>query len=350
MSEQLDLLLAAIHGVSADDARSLSAEDLGLLVTIVQDPASDLRLRAMSILTRAAPIETVDVMSGILAAPFEDPIVRAAAAAHLGALGGSAASVALVAIVPTLARDEASLSIRHEVALALGKIGDTDDALDALGLLVDDPSPSVARQARFGQTLIAFRGGIAGFEPQIPNFFDLAAPVAEDAQPILVRADADVVDAITSLQEAGDTFGVALGTDGAHRVQCLDFELALLLDQTVLASGLPALATTRPVLAGLVALHDEASDTWSTRWLVLVFPIGPAINVALHRRDGKQVMFGAGVSDTITLGFALRGVRDTGNAPVQFDGRFSGVALAVDAAASGLSLFSQNSPEPFDLL
>ena len=196
-----------------------------------------------------------------------------------------------------------------------------------MGLLVDDPSPSVARQARFGQTLIAFRAGIAGFDPPIPNLLDLAAPIAEDAQAILVRADADVVDAITSLQDAGDTFGVALGTDGAHRMRCLDFELALLLDQTVLASGLPALATTRPVLAGLVALHDETSDSWSTRWLVLVFPSGPAINVALHRRDGKQVMFGVGVSDTVTLGFALRGVRDTGNAPLQFDGRFSGVAL-----------------------
>ena len=123
MSEQLDLLLAAIHGVSADDARSLSTEDLDLLVTIVQDPASDLRLRAMSILTRAAPIATVPVVSGILAVPVEDPIVRAAAAAHLGALGGLPASAALVAIVPTLARDEASLSVRHEVALALGKIG-----------------------------------------------------------------------------------------------------------------------------------------------------------------------------------------------------------------------------------
>src|SRR5215472_3768517 len=49
------------------------------------------------------------------------------------------------------------------------------------------------------------------------------------------------------------------------------------------------------------------------------------------------------------LVFVLRGLREVGNAPIQFDGRFSGTTLDVDAAASALKLFAQSTPEPFDL-
>lgn len=107
----------------------------------------------------------------------------------------------------------------------------------------------------------------------------------------------------------------------------------------------------RPLLPGVIAQQAPADGSYSVRWLLLTRPEkkGGRFYLAIHRTDGKPVLFGSGTQQGRELQFEVRAVEERGNPPVLVRGRANGDgSLEFYEALSALTRLPSGGPRPME--
>jgi hypothetical protein len=334
VSEHLQEVFAAEHGVSPATLRQLDARDLKELEATVQGAANrEFRVSAMGALVAARGAGATKALAQVLANEDEDVTLRAAAASQLGGAGPTAENALVSALT-----EASEPTILVAAAGALAKIGSAA-AIEPLSPLADRDD-AVGQQARFSRTVVAFRAGRAGYEPPDSAQAEILALADRGRVPVSQRALAadEAAAAFQDLRQ--DTYGVQLTQAGTFRIDCAQ-------ERFLVAVGPEPVTPDRPTLAGLVAYRSPAQGTYSVNWLALAWPgKGDALELGVYRPSGHQVLAGTarGRGDDAT--FELRSVHGRGNLPVELRGEFSGGQVTALEGASGPTRPERAEPAP----
>jgi hypothetical protein len=190
--------------------------------------------------------------------------------------------------------------------------------------------------------VISYRAGLPGHEVPTPD--DFLAVDAERSGPIAVdRAGVEETGA-TLASLGNDTFGLALSTRRALRIECGLTRLVLLFSDDFVRRGADG-PLRQPMLPGLIA-QRAPGGSYSVRLVLLAGPQDErGFHLAAYRTDGTQTMFGLGTADT----FELRAVRGRGSLPLLLRGRFQGSEVIFTAARSAQRVSNQSIPRPLTL-
>jgi hypothetical protein len=334
MSERLHDVFNSEHRVSRDTLRQLDARDLQELeLSVLGEANRPFRVKAMDALVTARGGAATAVLARVLANDGEDVTLRAAAASQLGRAG----PVAERALVSTL-REASEPTILVAVAGALAKVG-SEAALEPLAALAgrDD---AVGQQARFAQTVIAFRARRPGHEPPDVAEGDLL-PVPDENRMRLSRRPLGTDEAPAAFEELRqDSYGVPLAREGAFRIDCAQERFLVALEREPVNGE-------QPTLAGVVARRSYAQGSYSVNWLVLTWPgADGALQVGVFRPSGHQVLAGTARAEGDGTTFELRSVQGRGNLPVEARGSVVGGQVTALDGASGAARPERGEPAP----
>jgi hypothetical protein len=321
-----------------DAVLALTAADLDRLRSIASGAdASPYRARALDALVLAAAPDLPALLGEIVGNRDEDTATRAAAATQLARSIGPAAEGLLLRALPAAAH----VVVRVKITGALARVGGVA-SLPWLDRLAGDPEPAVSRMAAFGRSVISYRLGLPGHEVPTPD--DFLTVDAERSGPIAVdRAGAEEAGAtLASLRN--DTFGLALSTRRALRIECGLNRLVLMFSEDFARRGADS-PLRQPTVPGLIA-QRAPGGSYSVRLVLLAGPQDEGgFHLAAYRTDGTQTMFGLATADT----FELRSVPGRGSLPVLLRGRFQGPEVIFTAATSAQRVTNQSTPRELTL-
>jgi hypothetical protein len=312
-------LLHSEHRISQTRVAGLSGKDTTELRAVAAGERSpELRIKALNALAAVGAPSSADVFRQALRDTSAGIEVRAAGATWLSRLGGMGAEGALL---DGLAVEEQPL-VQHKIVAGLARVGGTA-SLRRLSDMVAGMEPSVREQARFAQSVIAYRSGIGGFELPVPDDQSrLPAGATGHAAPAAALARPE--DGLRLIEQTrGDSFGVVGAPDRVTRVQCGRRSLAVVLHETLARAIAEALV--RPSIAGLVTLQAESDGSYATALLILSWPKDEyGVHISVNRPSGQTMYFGEGMLEGEAMRFTLNAVRAPGATATTVTGTVAG--------------------------
>jgi len=288
----------------------------------------------------APEVPEAEVLGEVLASESEGVPVRASAAMLLGQLGSRKAEDALLANL-SMATDT---TLRARIAKALAKVGSVH-SIRVLTELAQDPEPIVRSQASFSRSVIAYRLGLSGFELPVPSAPEMLEVDPSNSLPLKIEpASAEEIRATLS-SLGGDTYGLMPSEEVGYRIECGPRRMVLALARDFVQRNITALAMKRYMFFGLIARRSPVDGSFSVSLLLFEWPSDEdRFYVAAHRTDGKQLLFGPGVTDSDAATFELNAVSGRGSKAVLVRGRLQGPAISITEALCSQSIAEQEAP------
>ena len=322
---------AVVSRLSAGDIRRIRAMAAGQ----VESPN---RMHAIATLGRLGTKEARAVLAGLLANPREDMGVRISAALQLTRSGDAVAESALIKALRKA--KEPVLAIK--LIQSLARVGEAG-SLGVLRKFAESRDKIIADQARFAVSIVSYRLGRSGAFLPVPGANRMkripkgASPVELSLKPAAAAQAKAVLSAIE-----GDAFGLRLSVDGAQRMRCGRNDLFLLFGQELARRPFATVLPGRPRLAGLIVKKAEVEDSYSVYRLVFTWPAPRGkLHIAVHRPDGRQMLYGMATTSERTLQFSLRSVAPESNALIEIAGEAQDTRLTFRALRAGRLARSQ---------
>lgn len=239
-----------------------------------------LRKNAVRALAVIDDERTTGVLAAIVTNSQEERSLRAAAASSLGHHAGTQTEEALLAVLAT----EDPL-LRYNAVKSLGQVGGRG-ALEALRALPTcQDSGFVSRQMSFAQALIAYR--IGSEHDPLPRINPARAPFKKSDPSVDIRID--LIDSHETAARRGrlttSDYSVPLAPLGIA-LRCGGVPGVVFLNEAVAGSQFDNRPVERRLIAGLVAVYHELTETYAVMHLILARPEDESYRIAIIRWDG----------------------------------------------------------------
>lgn len=257
-------------------------------------------------------------------------LVRAGA---VGTLTRIDRAVALSTAVDLIDDDNDLLSSR--AALALGRLGETDQ-LEILERTRRAASGNLTRRAAaFAETLIVHRLGLTDRQIELPEFDTLPAPAGSGALSFVSVPPGAYRRREAIQQVSADLPWVEAARHDALEIQCGARLLEIVVaDNLVTRAGRQALLE-RPAIPAFVAAHSVEHDEFITLLLALSRPTaGGNLSILVTRLTGEPVYAGEAIATEAGLDVTLHSIRAPGITAVAVRARLSDDGIEI-AGTSG---------------
>ena len=232
------------------------------------------------------------------------------------------------------------------VFTALGRIG-PQTALAAIVQARRRARGLARARADFAATLIAHRYGLPGHVVTPPSSKEFL-PVPSGAGRTFRVTRADAAEAELGLRSLGlEPVGVDLSGRDVYRLRCDGNAWLLLLSADLSEEG-AAWLMGRKAVAAVVASRQEATGTYSTRYLVLTSPVRGSrwAAVTVHRGTGELAFAGEATVEGDEVEFSVRAVKVQGAFPLRFSGVWTPGRLTTREAVHGPFVSVSRAPRP----
>lgn len=286
MAKRLPDLARHFCGIRSDTESSQELKTPALLQTAVGKGTTTVRARALKMLAWSRAPEAADALRRVLDQISEDAALRGVAAVQLARLEGPAAAKDLLAAM----KRGGSPLFQIKVARAMGMVGDAACMAD-LAKLASTEDRGVAGQAAFSRMLVAFRSGQRGFEPMLPEHGQ-HEPVAKQFFSLLAES-VSAEQIRLGMASRIDTYGTEPAWQDGLYIACGPTQYLVFSDARLLDRGIAASALQDPLVFGLVAHRASVDAAFSTRWLLLSWPMDrERVQVGVYRPSGQLAMQG----------------------------------------------------------
>jgi hypothetical protein len=321
--------------LSVSERRALgSSLDAAAVRALVQSPSKQIgrykRVAAMSVLAGGGVRNAHGPLKRVLLRKDESDSIRTAAAVFLTQLGGKRAEQALLE-ASALRLD---IRLRVRVARGLGVVG-SSASMDALARLARSRVLVIRNEAKFAQTLVAFREGLAGHRPRVPKSRPRQIR-GRTAQSLKVLPVKDSERAALGAWLGERPYGVQLDTSLGRRIDCAGGHLMFLVNRDLSNLGPTFVERTRERawIFGLLARGTRlGGDRYDVGQVMLCWPRGGGrVGMSVHRADGRMLQYGAirvvGEQARISLG----AVAESGAMPLSIRGTWRDGQLDFDCS------------------
>ncbi|UBV20990.1 hypothetical protein H8Z59_27985 [Mycolicibacterium fortuitum] len=341
MTMAVENLLASKDSARRSDLATLGGEDIADLTLRAGDLANPYQLKALSILA-ARSLTDGDVTAALtslvdqlLSAPditdqMRAEIISCAAAAHSDSLS------VLMAATQDPVEDVAIEAWRALQLIARSAdLADLQNAAPGPGTLVGD-------QAAFTMALVAYRGGVAGFELPYLDDAHVVAIVNDEEELTSISQSATTDEEFALVEELSSTelYLVSAQLASTTTIRCGGQQMFLCLDPE-LQPGWPTTLTELPAMLGVILMVDPLTTTAAVRFLVLSTPDGEAgFYAGAYLPSGEPVYQGHARADNITADTATLSwwaIDRPGVRPISLD--LSVGSAGIELAGDRLSAF-----------
>lgn len=291
MTAAIDSLLATRDGVRRSDIRALGPFDIADLAARAANPFDPNSLRALNTLAAAAmhdpnlAIVLSPIVTGVLARPDLDPLTRAAvlsyaAAAHLDAL---------TLLLAAAADPDGDIAIAAWRALQF--VARSAD-LATLQQSLPPPGSGASAQAAFTMSLVASRGGVAGFELPVLDDTHIRAIPNDEVRlfPILQSATTAQDFALVTDLSVTELYLVAVQLEATTTIDCGEQHMLVCLDPDIMP-GFPATLVQAPAMPGIITVQDPLGTSCGVRFLLLTQPDGAGGFFGQIYQAGGELMY-----------------------------------------------------------
>jgi hypothetical protein len=323
MSAMIDSLLATKDGIRRSEVNSLGPDDIADLAARAANPFDPNSLRALNNLAAVALNDQAvaavlsPVVDLVLGRPDLDPLTRAsvlsfATVAHLDAL------TRLLAATAHADSDVAAAAWR-----ALQLVARSAD-LDALQQAQPPPGAASSEQAAFTVALVAYRGGVAGFELPVLDETHIRAIPNDEVQLFSITQSATTAEdfALIAALSATEMYLVAAQIDATTTITCGEQHMLLCLDPDLLPA-MPGTLIQSPAMAGVIAVRDPFATGFAVRFLLLTHPDGTGgFHVGIYQAGGELMYQGHAQGENVaenSATLALFALDQPGVRPIALD-------------------------------
>jgi hypothetical protein len=342
MAKSSDEIFSRSHKLDRPAIEALERADIEELRSMaLGDRDSPNRVRAMEALAKSDAPDATEVLSSVINDSATDTYVRAVAAIQVGRLNQPEAEEALLSLLPTVTEPV----VRMKIVEALARVGSVDSVEELARVASEDAEPSIRRQAEFSRSVVAYRNGLLGYELPVPTSSAFLKVDPSNSRAVtFVRASREEIKG--SLAALGDdTYGLRLSNEVGYRIECGSLRMFLGLDADLIQRGIDALTDRGAMLLGLVAQRSSLDGSFSTRLLVFARTADEDhLRLAVHRTDGKQMLFGSGQVDSSGATFELNAVGGQGSKAVFLRGVLQGPLVSITEAVSSGTIVEQRIP------
>jgi len=300
MTAAIDALLATRDGVRRSEIRALGPDDIADLAARAANPLDANSLRSLNTLAAAAmhdqSVAAVlsPIVTGTLARPDLDPLTRAAVLSY--------AAAAHVDPMPLLlaAAADADSDVAIAAWRALQFVARSGD-LATLQQSLPPPGSQASAQAAFTVSLVAYRGGIAGFELPVLDDTHIRAIPNDEVHlfPIIQSATTAEDFALVTDLSVTELYLVAVQIEATTTIDCGEQHMLVCLDPDILPS-FPGALVQAPAMPGIVAVQDPLGTSCGVRFLLLTNPDGAGGFFAQVYQAGGELMYqGHALSENI---------------------------------------------------
>jgi hypothetical protein len=301
MTEAIDRLLATKDGVRRSEMNGLGLDDIADLAARAANPFDPNWFRALNTLAAVALNDqaVAAVLSPavdlILARPDLDILTRAAVLSY--------AAVAhfepLTLLLPATAHPDSDVQIAAWRALQLvARSADLNDLQQAL----PPPEGAASEQAAFTIALVAYRGGVAGFELPVLDETHIRAIPNDESQLFSINQSATTAEdfALIAEQSATEMYLVAAQVNATTTITCGEQHMLLCLDPEILPN-MPGTLIQGPCMPGVIAVRDPLATSCAVRFLLLTHPDGEGgFHAGVYQSGGELIYQGHAPSENVT--------------------------------------------------
>jgi HEAT repeats len=343
MTNSLDEIFSRSHKLDRSALEALEQRDLQELRSMtLGEKDSPNRIRAMEALVNTGIPEASEVLDTVVKDTNVDAYVRASAATQLGRVDQPETEAILLNQLPTVTEPV----VRMKIVQALARLGSVPSLGELARLAREDPDPAVRRQASFSCSVVAYRNGLSGYELPVPAASEILKLDPSSALAVTFGSTSAEETQATLASLGDDTYGLTLSNEVGYRIECGLLRMLLGLNEDLVQHGITALTEKGTMLLGLVAQRSSIDGSFSTRMLAFAWTATQGqFSLAVHRTDGKQLLFGSSVVDDGGATFDLNGVGGTGSKAVLLRGRFEGTLISITEALSSRTTIDHQAPK-----
>lgn len=301
MTAAIDRLLATKDGFRRSDMNGFGPEDIADLAARAADPVGSNWLRALNSLAvvalnnQAVAAVLSPIVDLVLARRDLDSLTRAtvlsfATLAHLDPL------THLLAATADPDSDVAIAAWR-----ALQRVARSAD-LDVLRDALPPPGLPASEQAAFTVALVAYRGGVAGFELPVLDETHIGVIPNDEAKLFSINQSATTAEDFALITElsATEMYLVAAQIEATTTVTCGEQHMLLCLDPDFLPA-MPAMLIQGPSMPGVIAVRDPLGTSCAIRFLLLTQPDGEGgFHAGVYQSGGELIYQGHASSKNVT--------------------------------------------------
>jgi hypothetical protein len=301
MTANVDEFLGTKDTTRRSDLTGFDAADIADLSVRAADPSNPFHLRALNTLAALGLADSnvgaavTDIVDLLLSLPDLDAVVRAAVLSYAAVAHSNALSVLLLGTAD--AQEDVAIAAWRALQL-IARSSDLADLQNA----APPPGGPVGDQAAFTMALIAYRGGVAGFELPILDETHIRAIPNDEEQLFSINQSPTNADEFALISELTVTEMYLLAADitSTTSITCGGQQLLLCLDPEI-QPALPATLTQAPAMPGLIAIVDPSATSCAPRFLLLSQPDGEGgFFAGAYLPSGEQVYQGHAHSEDIT--------------------------------------------------
>ena len=301
MTAMIDSLLATKDGIRRSEVNGLGPDDIADLAARAANPVDPNGLRALNSLAavalndQAAALVLSPVVDQVLGRPDLDPLTRA-----------SVLSFATVAHVDPLTRLLAATAdpdsdVAAAAWRALQLVARSAD-LDALQDALPPPGGAFSDLAAFTVALVAYRGGVAGFELPVLDDTHIRAIPNDEVNLFSIDQSATTADDFELIAALSTTemYLVAAQIDATTTITCGEQHMLLCLDPDILPT-MPGSLIQGPAMVGVIAVRDPFATGCAVRFLLLTHPDGEGgFHVGIYQAGGELMYQGHALGENVT--------------------------------------------------
>jgi hypothetical protein len=301
MTTAIDRLLATKDGVRRSEMNGFGPDDIADLAARAVNPFDPNSLRALNTLAavalnnQAVAAVLTPAVDLILARPDLDTLTRAtvlsfAAVAHLDPL---------THLLPATAHPDSAVAIAAWRTLQLvARSADLNDLQQALPA----PGGAASEQAAFTIALVAYRGGVAGFELPVLDETHVRAIPNDEVQLFSINQSPTTPEDFALITELSVTemYLVAAQVDATTTIRCGEQHMLLCLDPEILPA-MPGTLIQGPSMPGVIAVRDPFGTSCAVRFLLLTHPDGDGgFHAGVYQSGGELMYQGHARSENVT--------------------------------------------------
>ena len=301
MTTTVDDFLTDKDNVRRGDLAGFDADDIADLALRAADLADPHQMRALNTLAAlgltdlGVAASVTAIIDALLSLPGLDPLVRAAVLSYAAAAHSDALTVLLSATAD--ADDDVATAAWRALQLVArsADLPQLQGAAPAAGSAVGD-------QAAFTIALVAYRGGVSGFELPILDETHITAIPNDEEQLFSINQSATTAEDFALISEltATELYLVAAQIDSTSTIRCGGQHMLLCLDPDI-QPGFPATLTQAPAMPGVITVVDPSATSCAVRFLLLSQPDSEGgFHAGAYLPSGEQVYQGHAHAEDIT--------------------------------------------------
>jgi hypothetical protein len=334
MTTTVDELLATKDASRRADLASLDADDIADLTVRAADLTDPYQTRALNTLAAVGLTDAdvgaavTSIVDELLSVPGLDSLVRAAVLSYAAVAHSDSLSV----LLPAASDPDEDIALAAWRALQLVA---RSANLDELQQTAPPPGTAVGDQAAFTIALVAYRGGVAGFELPFLDDAHIVAIPNDEEQLFSVNQSATTAEEFELISELTLTemYLVAGAIESTTTIRCGDQHMLVCLD-TDMQPGLPGSLTQAPAMPAAIAVVDPFASGAAVRFVVLSHPDGEGgFYAGAYLPSGEKIYQGHAHSEDVAADSATLSwwaIDRPGVRPISLD-------LSVGSAGVGLT-------------